>query len=172
MKIYTNQRILIICSIICGFFLFTVLSQAQEPYNLRTEELLKSVAIAHVDNQLSESADLASYEDVEYVNQFADCRTRVRSRIDLWVANLNLAPSSQQQHRSRIRVVVPINLPVNGDIIITYRIYTDTKKAFLEILFHANRRLSFSERQVLVSEYDLIELKKELISDMKCSVNQ
>ena len=168
MRIFTSQAILVLAltsgNVVGGDNPLTS-PRARE---LLAKPILESHVIAHTTTQLRKDADLAGYEDIEYVQEFADCRKEVRKQIDSWIFELNITPSSQYQHNTRVRIVVTIDKPIDGDIIILYRVYTEHKKAYLEILFDGNKRLNPSERQTLVEKYKLIRLKKKLIKSMKC----
>ncbi len=131
--------------------------------------LLEDYAIAHKNNQLNnENKNLVGYEDIEYVSDICNCAPIVIHTIDEWQTRVNVVHSSYEKEKSRVRIAIGVSQPTEGEIIIIYRSLEQKRYAYISILFDGNERITNKAREKLIRTYDLINLKRELISSMKC----
>lgn len=131
--------------------------------------LLEDYVIAHRDVQLNnENKYLIAYKDVQYIEDLCNCAPEVINTIDEWMSRVNAVPKSYQKEKNRARIAIGVSQPNEGEIIIIYRFFELKKYAYISILFDGNDRIDNKSREKLIRTYDLINLKRELTSSMKC----
>jgi len=151
------KRILIILNFITTFLFAQTEKEKGTP-------LLEDYAIAHS----NQNKNLTGYEDIEYVWDISNCTPEIINTIEIWRNRVNAIPTSYQKEKSRVRLAIGISQHLEGEIIIIYRFFSQDKYAYISILYDGNEKITNNEREILIRYYDLINLKRELISCMSC----
>ncbi len=137
---------------------------------VRAEELVEPYQIADARVQLEgDGSNLEAYQDVDrFVESLGSCGGRLGKGVRAWLSRLSLVASKTEVEPHRLRVVVEVDKPAKGAVLVLYRNVPEQRIASLEILFDAIGRLEPLQKQQLVGALELVELKMDLKERMNC----
>lgn len=133
------------------------------------QEILKPVQIAAAETQLAEKEKrLLGMQDTRFLSAVVSCSNDIAASLDSWKDKFNIVISKQDVRDSRVYVEIDTVEPVAGALIVIYRFLSSNDQAYIKFLFDSNNRIDATQQEILVARYHLVELKRSLVTTMKC----